>query len=304
MAFPDNKKIMESAVGLHLRLCPSLEGAVEKAIRLQQPLLQCFFMQQSSKTPLRLSSHEIKTFVRDYRSLFSQLFLHGSYLINLSGIQPRHPALMCELALAKRLFFTHMIVHPGSAKGWGTKEAGIDQLARALNGLLAQEQDITFVLENIAQAGMTIGGDLYDFRQLLEKIDYPEKLAFCIDTAHAHSYGYDLVTLAGQDSFVRIVAQTIGWEHVALVHLNDTQQECASHKDQHCALGQGVVGSLALRTLVSRAELRQKPFILELPEMSEEQELAALSLVRDWRRDVDSALTPPGALVPRSQEAP
>ncbi len=184
-----------------------------------------------------------------------------------------------------------MILHPGSAKGWGTKEAGIDQLARALNGLLAQECDITFVLENIAQAGMTIGGDLYDFKNLLEKIDRPEKLAFCIDTAHAHSYGYDLVTPAGQDSFARIVSQTIGWDKVALVHLNDTQQACASHKDQHCALGQGIVGSLALRTFVGRAELRKKPFILELPDLPEEQELALLSLVREWRREADHAYT-------------
>lgn len=293
---------MKNAIGLHLRLDTSFSAAVEKALWVQQPLLQCFFMQQESKSPLRLSPPEIKTFVRDCRPLFSQLFLHGSYLINLAGVQPRHPVLMRELSLAKRLFFTHMILHPGSAKGWGTKEAGIDQLARALNGLLAQERDITFVLENIAQAGMTIGGDLYDFRQLLERIDRPEKLAFCIDTAHAHSYGYDLVTPAGQDSFAHIVAQTIGWDHVALVHLNDTEQACASHKDQHCVLGQGEVGSVALRNFVNRAELRKKAVILELPALPEEQELALLSLVRDWRRETDHTHESHDTFLPLSQE--
>ncbi len=292
---------MKNAVGLHLRLDTSFSAAVEKALRVQQPLLQCFFMQQESKSPLRLSPPEIKTFVRDYRPLFSQLFLHGSYLINLAGVQPRHPVLTRELTLAKKLFFTHMILHPGSAKGWGTKEVGIDQLVRALNGLLAQERDITFVLENIAQEGMTIGGDLYDFRKLLEKIDHPEKLSFCIDTAHAHSYGYDLVTQAGQDSFAHIVAQTVGWDHVALVHLNDTQQTCASHKDQHCVLGQGMEG-LALRNFVNRAELRKKAVILELPALPEEQELALLSLVRAWRREADHMHVSHGTFLPLSQE--
>lgn len=287
-----NRKNMNKAVGVHIRLCPSLEMAAQKALRLQSPLLHCFFMQQETGQHLRLTPYEIKTFVRDYRPLFSQLFLHGSYLINLSGTQAEHHVLKRELALAKRLSFTHLIVHPGSAKGQGSKEAGIDQLARALNGLLKDEREITFVLENIAQAGLTVGGDLADFNQVLTKIDFPEKLKFCIDTAHAHSYGYDLLSESGRDFFVAHVKKLVGWERVALVHMNDTKQVCGSNIDQHCVLGEGVLGHAVLQALITHPCLQNKPLVLELPELPEAQELALLNTVRDWVQDETYPFSP------------
>ncbi|PKN03519.1 hypothetical protein CVU75_01760 [Candidatus Dependentiae bacterium HGW-Dependentiae-1] len=285
---------MKKTIGIHVRLCPSLDTAAQKAIRLGQSLFQCFFMQQETGSPLRPTTHEINTFIREYRPFFSQLFLHGSYLINLSGARNEHHVLKRELALAKRLFFTHMILHPGSAKGLGTKEAGIDQLAREINGLIKRERDIVFVLENIAQAGLSIGGDLHDFKQLLEKIERPEQLAFCIDTAHAHSYGYDLVTVQGRELFVDLVAHVIGWDRVVLVHVNDTHQVCGVHIDQHCVLGEGVLGTASLREFVCLPELSHKPLLLELPELPEEQELALLTVVRGWEFT--------GPLVPREKE--
>jgi deoxyribonuclease-4 len=269
-------------VGLHIRIYSSFLDAVQKALRLDTPFMQCFFTQQVMGKPLVLSSREIKNFLATYRAHFSQLYAHGSYVINLAGTHGEQPVLRRELELAKRLSFTHMIIHPGSAKRQLTRDAGIENLVRALNRLIKQETDITFVLENVAQAGMTIGGEVYDFAQILARIDIPERLKFCIDTAHAHSYGYDLISERGREVFVAHVQELISWDSVAIVHGNDTRQGCGSHIDQHCVLGEGVLGAEALHALLMHPQVHNKPCILELPELPEAQELALLDMVRTW----------------------
>ena len=118
-----------------------------------------------------------------------------------------------------------MIVHPGSAKKASNKQKGIEIIARNLNAILKHESEVKIILENTAHAGLSIGGDLQDFLHLRERLEHPESIAFCIDTAHAYSYGYDISNAKGQQSFIDIINTTIGLNNVGIIHLNDTKQE-------------------------------------------------------------------------------
>ncbi|HML19249.1 MAG TPA: TIM barrel protein, partial [Candidatus Dependentiae bacterium] len=71
-------------------------------------------------------------------------------------------------------------------------DEGIDELARSLNYVMKYEREITIVLENTTHGNLSVGSDITDFKLLRAKLDYPERISFCIDTAHAYSYGYDL----------------------------------------------------------------------------------------------------------------
>lgn len=120
-------------VGLHLRITHSLQETVQKAIQFKLPFFQCFLFVQNSTTLLQPSTKEIADFITVRRKYFTQLYAHGSYLINLSSVDHTvHNALDYELRLARRLEFSHLIVHPGSVKKTETKEQGIDAAARAL----------------------------------------------------------------------------------------------------------------------------------------------------------------------------
>src|SRR5437667_347320 len=82
-------------------------------------------------------------------------------------------------------------------------------------------QDITIVLENTCHGKLAVGSDILDFKVLLEKINKPERIGFCIDTAHAYSFGYDIADDQMQDDFIRLLESTIGIERIKLIHLND-----------------------------------------------------------------------------------
>lgn len=268
-------------IGLHLRITHSLQETAKKAASFDLPFFQCFLFVQNSTTLLRLTSTEIIDFVTFRRKHFTQLYAHGSYLINLSSVDHIvHSALDYELRLARRLEFTHLILHPGSVKKTETKERGIDAAARALNKALKQHPNITVLLENIAHGGINIGNELEDLAAIYEKLDTPERVGFCLDTAHAHAYGYDIVSEQGRQDFINRVDSLLGLSRIALLHINDTHEAFGSRQDRHQKLGQGILGTDVLRSFIQDPRLAHIPLLTEPPMISEQEEYEQLELLR------------------------
>lgn len=269
-------------IGLHLRYNGSFAQIARKALELELPLFQCFLVAKMVGALVEPDAADIAEFVRLRREHFGNLFVHGSYWINLAGLgRGGKQALASELALAKRLEFTHMILHPGAHNG-DTKEEGIASLAKSLNALLARERDITIVLENTAHGASTVGGDFNDFVLLRSYLNHPEKIAYCIDTAHAYAYGYNLVDATEREACIALLDTTLGIENIVLIHLNDTYEKLGSKLDKHQTLGQGSLGETALRAFSFHERLRAIPLLMELPVVSQEEEERNLALVRGW----------------------
>lgn len=270
-------------IGLHLRLTSTLSELIEKAVRLKLDLFQCFLVLQSSGRLIVPTNEDAQHFLTLRRQYFKDVILHGSYWINLASIyNTKHYSMDREIALAKKLAFNYIVLHAGSAKGGRNKYDGIDAVVRVLNTACVKDPDIHFVLENAAFGNLSVGGDIEDFALILKKLDRPEKLLFCIDTAHAHSYGYDVHSEAGQEQFIQLLATAIGIERIALLHLNDTKQIMGSKRDQHDILGQGLLGVEALRRFAMHPNLAHIPLLLELPDVPEEKETEILAIVRSW----------------------
>ena len=270
-------------IGLHIRIDQSPLEAIKKAILLGVPYFQCFFISQKTGAFITITEKERTEFVSLRRNHFQYLFLHGAYWVNLCNTRVMYRTLEHELFLAKRLEFSHIVLHPGSAKRLGCKEKGIDNLTKTLNHIIKKEKDITIVLENTAHGKLTIGSDIHDFVTVLEKIDKPERINFCIDTAHAYSYGYDIATPTGYTDFMSLLTNTIGMDKIALIHLNDTKQQCGSKIDQHCIVGDGILNS-KLRYFTHEQKLWHVPMIMELPLVQEQKEKEVLRLVKSWQK--------------------
>lgn len=268
-------------VGLHIRLTTTLAQVGAYAANLKVPLFQCFLIHQGTNQFIHPTDQEIQEFLTDWRPQFQQLYVHGSYWINLASFSGENKVLMRELTLAKRLEFTHIIIHPGSAKNSKDKKEGICNIAKSLNYTLKKEQDIKIILENTAHAGLSIGGDLQDFYYLRERLDHPEKVSFCIDTSHAHSYGYDILTPEGQVQFLELVNKTMGLANIAVIHLNDTKQTKGSRIDRHENIGDGMLADI-LQPFLAHESLKNIPIILELPVSSVQEEEKMLKAVRNW----------------------
>jgi deoxyribonuclease-4 len=257
---------------------------LEKAELLQLPFFQCFFIRQDTGKLVSVSAQEIKNFQSIRRAHYSDLFCHGSYWINLASLGNNGVySLRREIMLAKRLEFTHFLLHPGTANGALDKNDGIDILAQCLNSIIKREKNITIVLENTCHAKLTVGSDILDFKLLLEKIDRPERLGFCIDTAHAYSFGYNIKNDQEQDDFIALLQACIGIERIVLLHLNDIANPLGSRLDQHSVPGEGSIGIQALSRFAMHPLLKHIPLLLELPELPLEQEQSILDIVRLWK---------------------
>jgi deoxyribonuclease-4 len=270
-------------IGLHLRLQKELCEIAQRATALTLPFFQCFLRPSGSKDPVFFARKDVDTFLRRYRPSFNNLYVHGSYWINLASVtRTKHHVLTKELYWAKKLHFTHMILHPGSATGATNRMQGIDALVYALNDVLKDEKDIKIVLENTAHGKMSIGGNLNDFKHVLQKVDYPERIMFCIDTAHAFAYGYDVKNPQGQDEFITLLDDTIGIDRIALLHVNDTHEELGSYMDRHHMVGEGQIGDEALQRFVLHPSLRTIPMLMEPPVATADQEHGMLKKVLSW----------------------
>ena len=273
---------MARKIGIHLRLQDSLLSLYNRALALKTPILQCFFIVQNINTYVTFAPGELEECIKK-RKKFKQLYLHASYWVNLSGKRNSGwRTFKKELELARTLEFTHIIIHPGASTGCSSKDEGIMYLAKALNKALERYHDITIVLENIAHGRMSVGGDLKDFKKVLALVTEPDRIAFCLDSAHAFSYGYDITTQKGLDAFVQEADECVDLKRVALLHANDSEKKCGSRIDKHAAFGKGCIGKEALQRFITHPRLKHVPVILELPVMSAEEEEKELAKVRSW----------------------
>jgi deoxyribonuclease IV len=111
--------------------------------------------------------------------------------------------------------------------------------------------------------GSEVGGTFQEIRAIIDKIKLDEKIGVCLDTCHVHDAGYDIVNnLDGVlDEFDRIV----GLERLRAIHLNDSKNPFASHKDRHEKIGDGSIGLKSITDIIQHPKLRHLPFFLETP---------------------------------------
>jgi deoxyribonuclease IV len=265
-------------VGLHIRFTESFHEVFEKAQLLSLPFFQSFFVYPNSNKPIDVSP-EALAYYREMRGSFSTLYAHSSYAINLAQ-EDYHPLLKKELYLAQKLEFSSLIFHLGAVPDQLNREQAIEAVIRRLNVMTRDESSLSFILENSAHLRRSLGGDIHELASIRSRLDRPEKVFFCIDTAHAYVFGYRIKEEF--DQWINLVLDTLTPDALTLIHLNDTQEACGSGHDRHCMLGRGALGTELLKKIVQHPQLSHLNFILELPSMSDQEELQALNEVRSW----------------------
>jgi deoxyribonuclease-4 len=92
--------------------------------------------------------------------------------------------------------------------------------------------------------------------------------------------GYDLVS--DLENVVKQIEQTLTFDKVWSIHLNDSKTELASKKDRHENIGDGLIGESALKAVFTHPKLCSIPFILETP---------ALESLQGARSEVDKLIS-------------
>ena len=200
---------------------------------------------------------------------FGKLVAHAPYTMNLCSDKDRarEYAEECfreDLAKMEQLPGNYFNFHPGNSLRQD-REACMDRIAQVLNTYIRPDQSTTVLLETMAGKGTEIGRSFEELRGILDRIDADkkEKVGVCFDTCHVWDGGYDIVH--DLDGVLTSFDKVVGLERLKAVHLNDSKNDCGSHKDRHEKLGQGCIDEEALRRVVCHPALSGRPFILETP---------------------------------------
>ena len=198
---------------------------------------------------------------------FAPLIAHAPYTLNLCGKEEANrtfarDTMADDLRRMEALPGQYYNFHPGSHVGQGT-EAGIAFIAQGLNAIVRPEQSTTVLLETMAGKGTEIGGRFEELREILDRVDLPDKLGVCLDTCHVSDGGYDIIH--NLDGVLTEFDRIIGLSRLKAVHLNDSKNPTGARKDRHARIGEGCIGLEALTRVVRHPALRDLPFCLETP---------------------------------------
>lgn len=198
----------------------------------------------------------------------NQILPHASYLIN-----PANPdrqkrkrsidGLVLEMKRCEKLGLNRLNLHPGSHLGGASLHEAFDFVAKTLDEALKQVDNVSLVLENTAGQGHGIGHDFAHIGEILDRMQFNHRAGFTLDTCHAFSAGYDLVSEEGYESTMKELEKKIGFEKLMGVHLNDSKTPMGSRKDRHESISQGTLGIVPFRRIMNDPRFNEIPMILE-----------------------------------------
>lgn len=199
---------------------------------------------------------------------FSNVIVHAPYIINIankleiSKYRFSIDFLKNEIKRCKLLGIKYMILHPGSHVGQGI-DIGIRNIVDALNIILDDNNSVTILLETMAGKGTEVGSKFEELKKIIDGVNKKEMIGVCIDTCHLNDSGYDLSNF---DDVLDEFDNIIGIDKIKCIHINDSKNKIASHKDRHENIGFGTIGFDNIMKVVYSDRLNEDiPRILETP---------------------------------------
>ncbi len=259
-------------------------GAVKEAISYNSTALMVYTgaPQNFNRAPLdKLKINEGLALIKS--SNIQEVIVHAPYILNLANKDEAKQSfgvevLTTELIRASALSAKCIVLHPGNHLG-DDPNLAIKRIASNINKVIANTPNIstTIALETMAGKGTEVGITFEQIRQIIDLVDYKERISVCLDTCHIFDGGYDL-----KNKYEEVITQfdkIIGINKLSVIHLNDSKFGLFSHKDRHANIGQGEIGfdTLLKITYDTRfahvAKILETPYINNLPPYGEEIEM-------------------------------
>lgn len=206
------------------------------------------------------------------RNGFAPLVAHAPYTLNPCS-DKENTRQFARMAMADDLSRMEFVpgsyynFHPGSHVKQGV-EAGIAMIVDVLCDVLHEGQSTTVLLETMAGKGTEVGSRFEELRAIIDGVAdrdpaLASHLGVCMDTCHVYDAGYDIV--GDLDGVLEEFDRVVGLKRLRAMHLNDSKNPFASHKDRHETIGNGSIGLAAFERIVNHPALRSLPLILETP---------------------------------------
>ncbi len=272
-------------VGAHVSIAGGVDNAVDRQVDVGGNCGQIFTTSPQVWQEPSIEDDEAASFREaSAERLEGPWVIHCGYLVNLAtpkdDLREKSLAnLQADLDAAAVLDVPYVNVHLGAHTGAG-EETGLANAVSAIEDLNIPD-GVTLVLETDAGSGSKLGGDFTHLATVLSAAD--ADLAVCLDTAHTLVAGYDLTSPEAVAETVESFDETVGLEHLAFLHLNDSRHPVGSHSDEHAHIGEGEIGETGMDAIINHPSLADVPLILETPKDDEKGFAWNIERVRELR---------------------
>ena len=281
-------------IGCHLSSAGGYLAMAQTAESIGANVFQFFTRNPRGGAAKPIDKNDVAAF-REFAAAkgIGPVLAHAPYTLNAAGAEPRVREFAEEVMIddLKRLELTPGALynfHPGSHVGQGT-EKGIELISSHLNRVVTRVLDdlssehrsigasdhlsTTILLETMAGKGSEVGRNFEEIRAIIDTFESlitnhqapgtQTPLGVCLDTCHVWDGGYDIVN--DLDGVLKTFDKVIGLGRLKAIHLNDSMNVLAAHKDRHEKIGKGKIGLEAMARIISHPKLRDLPFYLETP---------------------------------------
>lgn len=255
-------------IGCHLSSSKGYLAMGKEAVKIGANTFQFFTRNPRGGAAKPLDTKDMEAFC-DYADQhgIGTILAHAPYTLNACAAKEELREFAFEVMKDDLYRLSHIPgsmynFHPGSHVKQGS-EVGIELIAEHLNRVLEYNINTTVLLETMAGKGSEVGRTFEEIQAIIEKTERKEQLGVCLDTCHVYDGGYDIV--GDLDGVLDTFEQIIGLERLKAIHLNDSKNPFASHKDRHEKIGEGSIGVEAMERIINHKSLRELPFYLETP---------------------------------------
>lgn len=255
-------------IGCHLSSSKGYVAMGKEAVKIGANTFQFFTRNPRGGAAKPLDEKDMEDYVEFAREHGLEAILaHAPYTLNAAAAKEdlREFAFQVMKDDLYRLSFipgSMYNFHPGSHVKQGA-EVGIQLIADHLNKVLEYNVNTTVLLETMAGKGSEIGRSFEEIQAVIEKTERKDMLGVCLDTCHVYDGGYDIV--GNLDGVLKEFDEVIGLDRLRVIHLNDSKNPFASHKDRHEKIGEGSIGLEATERIINHPQLHELPFYLETP---------------------------------------
>lgn len=255
-------------IGCHLSASKGFENMGLEALQINANTFQFFTRNPRGGKAKEIDEQDVAELLKIMKdNNFAKILAHAPYTLNLcsadEGIREFAKNTMADdLKRMEYLPGNMYNFHPGSHVGQGI-EIGIHFIVEALNEILSKEQTTTVLLETMAGKGSEVGSKFEELKEIIDRVELDEKLGVCLDTCHVNDAGYDIVN--NLDGVLEEFDRVIGLDRLKAIHINDSMNPLAAHKDRHQKIGEGYIGLEAFERIINHPKLRELPFYLETP---------------------------------------
>lgn len=272
-------------LGAHVSTAGGITSAVPRAKAIAATAMQLFTKQANQWKEPAISPEDRGAYLAALAETDVVVTnAHDSYLINLGSPDPllwnrSLISFVSELRRCEALQLNYLVSHPGNFMD--DRASGIARNAEAISIALAVVPGhVTLLMETTAGSGTAIGASFEEMALLLASIDASvrHRVGVCVDTAHIFAAGYDLVN-AYDDVWARF-GDTIGFDRLGMMHLNDSKAPFGSRKDRHELIGEGAIGAAPFRRIMTDDRLRRVAKVIETPKGDEPEVMDTRMLER------------------------